>query len=133
MLTEHWVATLFEINWRFVVSMWSLRNEELHGASMTEKSNRRKQKLIKELMTILHHNQELPVSKMEMISINPGRYSELSLHQLQTYVYGAPKIMRTNSQQQQTRQINAIMEKVKGGKHMRDKGSLLNQSEIDPG
>jgi hypothetical protein len=35
---ERWGATLLEIHWRFVLSMWALRNEEQHGKDLINKT-----------------------------------------------------------------------------------------------
>jgi hypothetical protein len=50
---ERWGATLIEINWRFVLSMWALRNDVQHGKDSIDKTKSKKQKLIEELTKMI--------------------------------------------------------------------------------
>jgi hypothetical protein len=99
--TEKWGATLLAINWRYVLSMLLLRNEEHYGVNPTDKTRKKKQKLIHELNAIINNNQYLPGSQLNMITIEPERYSELSLNQLQAHVHGASLIATINNQKRE--------------------------------
>jgi hypothetical protein len=81
-----------------VIAIWSLRNEELHGTNMTEKVKRKKQILIEELTSIITNNQDLSPSQLDMINIDAGRQSELTLNQLQTHIYGASMVTKMHNQ-----------------------------------
>jgi hypothetical protein len=69
-LAEGWGSTLLEINWRYILAMWSLGNEQSHGANIVECTKSKKQKLTEELHNMLVQNkQDLSFLDMEMIDI----------------------------------------------------------------
>jgi hypothetical protein len=103
-ISPPWGATLLEINWRFVLSMWVLRNDEQHGKDSIDKTKSKKQKLIKELTKMMKQNQDLPGSQIEMIDVSPERCWDLSTHQLQAHVYGASIITNIHNQYENNKQ-----------------------------
>jgi hypothetical protein len=125
---ERWGATLLAINWRFVLAMWTLRNEECHGTNATDRTKSLNQKLNAEFTTILNNNPDLTESEREIINVGTG--SDLSLHQWRACIHGASIVAKMNEQRRNKRRINKYKKYPKRSLSNVDK---RDRSELDPG
>jgi hypothetical protein len=82
---------------------------------------------------IIQNNQDLPSSHMELINIEAGRLSEVSLSQLQAHMHGASIITNMKNQRWKMNRVNRILTRMNGRVKMRERSEKSNRSEIDPG
>jgi hypothetical protein len=124
---EKWGATLLKINWKYILEVWALRNEQNNGITMRDQIDRNKQKPINQLESIIPRNRDLPQSLMDLIESGNRNYSELSIPNLQAQLCGATILERVNVQRRGRVSVGrkGRMEEMKDGE--------VNVNEIDPG
>jgi hypothetical protein len=85
---------LLNINWKYILLLWSQRNTEILGVTETEQTGRRKNKMIKQIQELQQKHQELPQEYKHYFDANDDSLEQLTEDQLAEYLHGVKTITK---------------------------------------
>jgi hypothetical protein len=124
---EKWGSTLLQINWKFMLALWTLRNEQNNGGTTKECTKKNKQKLIDQLEGIKQRNWDLPQSLLAMIETR-----DRTIPQLQAQVQGAFIVERVNNNRKRSLTENGGQGSIQWGESVEKDFSNNKMKKIAP-
>jgi hypothetical protein len=119
---EKWGTKLININWKYILQMWNLRNEDTIGKTLEEKTLKKKRKVLNELQHIIDTNPDMPSHNLDLLRIDEIEYERMQMNQVDNLLYGAKILERINIKQRKQHIKNN--QKINEGE---------DKSELDPG
>ena len=127
---ETWGANLLHINWKYIIKLWSLRCEEVHGTTSNEINIIKKGKMLEEIAHIQATNRELLLRDIEWLHEDIETLKEYDNNALQSWVYGANIVAKINQ-----RKIKDREKSNRNKKHETNMfgGKVKDRRDLDPG
>jgi Reverse transcriptase (RNA-dependent DNA polymerase) len=129
---EQWCAQLFAINWKHILDMWSIRNQEIHGSTPAEAERIQRDNLIEEIIFIRDQHQDIPLSTRDLINKDRSELVTMSVRSLSTYLYSQKLIVKAHRRHNRNTSNNTITKyftTIPPEPHLDPE----DRSELDPG
>ena len=127
---ETWGANLLSINWKYIIKIWAVRCDDIHGRTNNEANIINKQKMIEEIAYIQEMNRELLLQDIEWLHEDIEIIKTYDNIAVESWLYGAKLVAKINQRKLKDRE-----------KHNRSKGKTTNifggkskdRRDLDPG
>jgi hypothetical protein len=93
---EQWGSKMLAINWKFILQIWSIRNEETLGKTNEDVLNKRRAKVLVELQHISATNQDIAGDNADILNVNMEEYQKMNANQVETILYSARILAKIN-------------------------------------
>jgi hypothetical protein len=86
---EQWGTKLMNINWKYILKLWGIRNKEIKGETPTQVESIRRQEMLAEITDISQAHLHLPLFARNLISRDIVSLRDMSTTSIASYLYGA--------------------------------------------
>jgi hypothetical protein len=129
---EDWGYKLLAINWKYILELWTLHNEEVKGSTPEEQNSSFRQDTISEIQYLQAKYSELPFDLSLFINNDRVTLESMTTNALIAYLYGAKLIIRAHCLKLAlARKI--IRRRTRSRPPPRNQQVLRDKSELDPG
>jgi hypothetical protein len=130
---EQWGEQLIQINWRYILQMWYVRNEAIRETTKEEQNAKRKHQMMEEFKYIQGEYSDMPSSDRRFINIKESQMENMSANHLASYIAGARILANYNKKNRvANRRYQKIIQFFKPIK-CHDKKCKEDKSELEPG
>jgi hypothetical protein len=127
---ETWGASLLSINWKYIIKIWSVRCEDIHGRTTNEANIINKGKMIEEIAYIQEMNRELLLKDIECLHEDIEIIKTYDNHAVESWLYGAKLVAKINQRKLKDR---AKYNRTKGKTTNIFGGKSKDRRDLDPG
>jgi hypothetical protein len=86
---EHWGSKLLGITWKHILSLWTIRNNEVKGETPEKAEQIQRKTMIDEILHIRSTLTNLSIEDSELVNRDVASLRATTLSSLSTYLYGA--------------------------------------------
>jgi hypothetical protein len=90
---EHWGTKLLKINWKYILELWAIRNDEVKGSTLEEQNSNLRQDMIDEILFLQQRYPDLPFDLRMLINNDREKLETMSTNALISYLYGTKLII----------------------------------------
>ena len=82
MNAEKWGTTILNINWKYSLQMWDIRNKETLGNTPDEKMIKKKVRVLNELQHIIDTNNDMPSHNLDLLIADEIEFEQMNENQV---------------------------------------------------
>jgi hypothetical protein len=127
---ETWGANLLHINWKYIIQLWAVRCEAVHGTNNNEANIIIKERMLEEIRHIQASNRELLLRDIEWLHEDMQTIDKYDNKALETWIYGAKIVARINQRKIKAREKS---NKKKRSETSMFVGKTKDKRDLDPG
>jgi hypothetical protein len=87
--TKHWGAKLLPINWKYILLLWDVQNNEVHRETPNKAEHIQHQKMIDETTHIQSTLQDISIEDSKLINRDAASLRSMTTTSISTYLFGA--------------------------------------------
>jgi hypothetical protein len=126
---ETWGAKMISINWKYVLEMWKLRNDEEHGTDAETIEKKKKERLMAEILHLQEENMDINIGDANWLLEDADILMENDSNRLEIWLYGARILGQINQKERKVRKRNR--QKMFNSNTIPDQENIT--PEFDPG
>ena len=123
MTAEKWASNLIDIHYKYSLLLWDARNKEEHGESVEEKEQKKKQRLLEEVLYIKELMKYWPASDLRYLPDSLSTLRSKSSKQLEKWLISARILQKIHS-----KTTAAIIRSNNKKIHRNNANSIINEN-----
>jgi hypothetical protein len=93
---EDWGTKLLKINWKYILELWDIRNDEVKGSNLEEQNSNLRRDMMDEIIYLQQQNPDLPFEMQLFLNIDREALEAKATIALISYLYGVKLLIHTH-------------------------------------